>query len=588
MRTRKLITIIFSIVALAGCAMESPDGIDDVGVIPGGKADGSNYEPCELDGVVEHLNSGVSAADLYAAGLHRRASNNLAAARDGEDGVFGTEDDTLFSNIDEVDAVSWVGPVAIRQLVEMVPDACQTGGGDVDVEAIMSPQPRESSHIARVADLIDEVPDNGSIDIAMYSYRDANIGNRLEDAIARGVRVRFLFESANGDRREPEGSKSAALEDMGVEVRYVNKIMHHKFAILNGPRDDLANAATGVLVTGSANWSSSAATRYDENTLVVHGNAELNLRFQQEFNHLWDNGREFEWNETIEPIGHLEITDAMIAEVDEPNVDAAFTSANFEAYDNTRYGRTFRVIRGSNEVANRWVELIQNAQSSIRIASGHLRSRPISEALIAAQEANPELDIRVYLDGQEYLSAYSHDLQNDELDDCLAEATTDNQRSDCLDTGFLFGYQIHQAGIDTRFKYYAYRWDYSYAPQMHHKYMVIDDNILVTGSYNLSDNAEHNTMENITILQGAQFQNVIDQYIDNFDTMWVTGEEDGLYDGLMDEIANGTGDFPIVFESMALDWDQVTALKRLIRDECPQINSDDYRRNAAAHRYCDR
>lgn len=584
MRTRKIITTILSIVALAGCAMETPDGIDDVGVIPGGKADGSNYEPCELEGVVEHLNSGPSAEDLYEAGLHRRASNNIAAARDGEDGVFGTEDDALFADIEAVDDVSWVGPVAIRQLVAMVPDACQAG--EVDVDAIMSPQPRENSHTARVADLIDEVPDNGSIDIAMYSYSDSNIADRLEDAIARGVRVRFLFESANGDHRDPDGSKSARLEDMGVEVRYVNKIMHHKFAILNGPRDDLANAATGMLVTGSANWSSSAATRYDENTLFIRGNEELNLRYQQEFNHLWDNGREFVWNEDIETIGHVEITDDMIT--DDPNVDAVFTSANFEAYDNSRYGRTFRVIRGSDAVADRWVDLIMNARSSIRIASGHLRSRPISEALIAAHEANPELDIRVYLDAQEYLSEYSHDLQVAELDDCLAEATTETQTANCLDTGFLFGYALHEAGIDTRFKYYAYRWDYSYAEQMHHKYMIVDESILVTGSYNLSDNAEHNTMENIVILQGAEFQPVIDQYLANFDQIWVTGEAEGLYDSLMDEIANGTGDFPIVFDSMALDWDQVTALKRLIRDECPQINSEAYRRNAAAHRYCDR
>ena len=38
--------------------------------------------------------------------------------------------------------------------------------------------------------------------------------------------------------------------------------------------------------------------------------------------------------------------------------------------------------------------------------------------------------------------------------------------------------------------------------QMHHKYMVIDGDELWTGSFNLSDNAEHNTMENMLDFRG--------------------------------------------------------------------------------------
>lgn len=584
-RVVRLLAILLCLASpLAGCAVDSPDGIDDVGLVPGGKADGSDYSPCELDAVVAYLNGGPSEAELYESGLHRRASKNLAEAFAGPDGARGTDDDG-FADIAAVDAVSWVGPVAMRQLVEMVQDRCLAPAAP-SAEVIMSPQPYEQSHVATVEALIREVPDNGRIDIAMYSYSDANVGDALEDAVRRGVRVRFLFESANADRSSPEGSKSARLEEMGVEVRYVNKIMHHKFAILNGPRDDLALAETGVLVTGSGNWSNGAATRFDENTLVFRGNSELNLRYQREFNYLWDNGREFVWNEDLAPIGHLDITEDLI--VDDPDVDAIFTSTNFEAYENARYGPTFRSISGLNTVADRWVALIEGAQRSIRIASGHLRSRPIAEALIRAQQANPALDIRVYLDGQEYISEYTHDLQVQELDACLADASTETQTQGCLDRGFLFGYQIHAAGIDTRFKYYAYRWNYSYAPQMHHKYMIVDDEILITGSYNLSDNAEHNTMENDTILRGDAYREVIDAYIDNFDAIWLTGEEDGLFASLMDDVQNGTGDFPIVFDAMALDHDRVTALKRAIRDACPEVDSDAYRRNAAAHRYCDR
>jgi len=582
----RLALIVSLLAALSGCAMEpasSPDGMDEVGVVPGGKADGSDYSPCELNAVVDALNAGPTEAEVQAWGVHSRAAGNLVDRRDGADGIFGTEDDEPFEDIHAVDDVYYVGPVAIRQLVEANRSTCEAPEPGA-TEVIMSPQDYDESHLARMVELIDG--SERSIDIAMYSYRDGAVMDALERAVARGVTVRFIFQSAYDDRSSSSGGTSGRIEDLGIEVRYVNKIMHHKYAIFDGPRADLAYAQTATLASGSGNWSNSAATRYDENTLVIHGNAELNLRFQREFNHLWDNGRPFVWNEDIESIGHVEITDADI--VDDPTVDAVFTSANFRTYESSRYGPTFSRVRGRDEVSDRWVELIANAEHSIRIASGHLRSRPIAEALVAAHEANPDLDIRIYLDGQEYLSEYSHDLQLVELDECLVEAgDSDAQREDCIDRGFLFGYQMHAAGIATRFKYYAYRWDYTYADQMHHKYMVVDENILITGSYNLSSNAEHNTMENDIIVQGETYRDVIDAYIDNFDALWVTGEEDGLYDALMDEVVGATSDFPIVFESMALTWDQVTELKRAIRDACPQINSDDYRRNAGRHRYCD-
>ncbi|MFK7988121.1 MAG: phospholipase D-like domain-containing protein [Sandaracinaceae bacterium] len=587
MHSKRILGVLSLVLVLGGCAMEAPDGIDDVGVVPGGKADGSDYSTCELAAVPEWLNEGQDADTLREAGIHSRAANNLVSHRDGADGAFGTADDDLFDDIAEVDGVSWVGPVAIRQLVASIADRCVTvEPPSGDVEVIMSPNDYDDSHVARIRELIDGA--DSSIDIAMYSFRDSSISAALERAVDRGVSIRFLFEKANSDRSDMNGGASGAIEDMGIEVRYINKINHHKFAIIDGARTSLDAADTGILVSGSGNWSNGAATRFDENTVILHGNRELNLRYQREFNHLWDNSRPFTWNETIAPVEAIAIEESDIA--DDPSVDALFTSANFTVRDSSRYGRTFSVERGLNTVADRWVELISNAQSSIRIASGHLRSRPIAEAIVAAQAANPDLDVRVYLDGQEYISTWVHDEQLSDLDVCLEEAgDSEARQQDCTDRGFLFSYTLHQAGVPVRFKYYSYRWNYSYADQMHHKYMIIDENIVVTGSYNLSDNAEHNTMENIMIFEGDSHRATIDAFIDNFDALWVTGEADGLYGDLMDEIENG-GDtsFPIVFTPMAIDWDQVTALKGAIRDNCPEINSTEFRSNPAAHRYCDR
>ena len=110
---------------------------------------------------------------------------------------------------------------------------------------------------------------------------------------------------------------------------------------------------------------------------------------------------------------------------------------------------------------------------------------------------------------------------------CLAAAgTSETKKRDCMDNDFLFGYQVGQAGIDVRYKYYAYRWDFTYAPQMHHKFMAVDGKTLYSGSYNLSDNAEHGTFENMMVLKGAEHAALIQAFEANFESIWKTGRDE--------------------------------------------------------------
>ncbi|HJL21063.1 MAG TPA: phospholipase D-like domain-containing protein, partial [Polyangiaceae bacterium LLY-WYZ-15_(1-7)] len=216
----------------------------------------------------------------------------------------------------------------------------------------------------------------------------------------------------------------------------------------------------------------------------------------------------------------------------------------------------------------------------------HLRSRPIAEALLRKLETDPDVEIRVYLDAQEFLSAWTHERQVDEREACLEEAAGSEARTmDCLDYGFLYAFELADAGVDVRFKHYSYRWHYSYAAQMHHKYLVVDD-ALVTGSYNLSANAEFETLENVVVLRGATYAGVVQRFVDNFDALWETGRAEGLYDALLADVREGEDAFPIVFDAMALTWDEVDALKRAMRDACPEIDSEDFRRHPERHYRC--
>ncbi|MFO0635476.1 MAG: phospholipase D-like domain-containing protein [Nannocystaceae bacterium] len=584
----KLLFVAWTLIAGACSSTADVAGDPENGSFGGGKADGGiDPDSAEARAVLALVNDPeIDVAILDDdAGLNAKAARNIIAHRDGADAMVGTADDDRFDDLAELDAVPFVGQSAFNALLEYATEHGyleQVGNASTDV--IFSPQTVEHSHNARVAELIGQA--QHSIDIAMYSFSDAGISNALAAAAARGVHIRFVFETASEDRKLAgqalANSKSGRLETAGVDVRWVNKIMHHKFMIVDGPRDDEAAATTAMLVTGSANWSGGAATRYDENTLFLRGQRELNLRMQREFDLLWEHSRELAANPAITTEhSTLQITDAMIG--DDASVDAFFTSSNFRIQG----GDTF-VTEGRNTIADQWVAAIEGATESIHIASGHLRSRPVSEALMRKAADHPEVEIRVYLDGQEYISAATHDAQVDDLEECLAAAGDSASKiRDCNDSGFLFGFIVGNSGIDVRYKYYAYRWSAVYATQMHHKYMVIDGDELFTGSYNLSDNAEHNTFENMLHFSGPQYAELVAQFETNFATMWETGRaDDGLANFRQQVASLPTAQIPIVFPSLALTWQEVTDLKDLLRTECPVINNNDFRVHPESHLFC--
>jgi phosphatidylserine/phosphatidylglycerophosphate/cardiolipin synthase-like enzyme len=125
-----------------------------------------------------------------------------------------------------------------------------------------------------------------TVDIAMYSVSTGNgapIFCALRDVGARGtVRLRMLFNKAKTGTTNKQ--KSLALEAIGVDVRYVTRTLHEKFAIIDG----------AVLLNGSANWSTSADTKYSENTQRLTGPPQLIRDFEGEFQRLHAISRDFD------------------------------------------------------------------------------------------------------------------------------------------------------------------------------------------------------------------------------------------------------------------------------------------------------
>jgi len=113
------------------------------------------------------------------------------------------------------------------------------------------------------------------VDICVFTITDNRISRAIEQAHRRGARVRILTDD---DKSGDLGSDIARLSAKGIPVGVDDSDdhMHHKFAIF----DD------ATLLTGSYNWTRSAAEHNHEN-FIVTGEPALVASFGEEFSRLW-------------------------------------------------------------------------------------------------------------------------------------------------------------------------------------------------------------------------------------------------------------------------------------------------------------
>lgn len=108
--------LLVSVLVGCGPVYLSPSGGDGdlARIVPTGSPEGV--------GLVAFLNDASTTLAVLddAVPLDARAAKNLVAHRDGSDGRLGTGDDDLYGSVEEVDAVSWVGPSALDALLAYV------------------------------------------------------------------------------------------------------------------------------------------------------------------------------------------------------------------------------------------------------------------------------------------------------------------------------------------------------------------------------------------------------------------------------------------------------------------------------------
>lgn len=110
----------------------------------------------------------------------------------------------------------------------------------------------------------------------MYSFTSEGLADSLIEAYNRGLDVRVLLEK---QQASSEYSVLDKLESAGIDVRLDSNpsLMHHKFAVID----------SGMVVTGSMNWTQNGVLNNNENVVVIHS-PELNGFFSEEFEKLWN------------------------------------------------------------------------------------------------------------------------------------------------------------------------------------------------------------------------------------------------------------------------------------------------------------
>lgn len=123
-----------------------------------------------------------------------------------------------------------------------------------------------------------------TLDVAIYSFDNANISNistAINNAYARGVRVRVI---------EDGGNANAGISQLNAGIKVLSSptsasygIMHNKFVVVDANSSD---PNIPVLWTGSTNWTDNQINT-DANNVIIFQDQTLAKTYTLEFNEMW-------------------------------------------------------------------------------------------------------------------------------------------------------------------------------------------------------------------------------------------------------------------------------------------------------------
>jgi phosphatidylserine/phosphatidylglycerophosphate/cardiolipin synthase-like enzyme len=321
-------------------------------------------------------------------------------------------------------------------------------------------QPLEIAH--QIAEFLGAA--RRSLDLAQYDLHlgpetAAVVGGAIREAAARGVAIRIAY---NLDHRlpipvppppEPDAELIASFGAPSKAIAGDPDLMHHKYVVRDGES----------VWTGSTNWTDDSWS-HQENVIVTIASPEVAAAFTKDFEQLWTAG-------TVEETGRVHPSAIEVAGVE---VRAWFTPS---------YGEDL-----SHRIAN----AIGRSRRRVRICSPVLTAAPVI-ATLAQRVSEGKLDVAGCLDATQ-LNGVFHDWHRDRnaawkipILERVLEAPFSGKRSNPYELPGVHNF-------------------------MHAKVTVADD-VVFTGSFNLSRRGEKNA-ENVVEIHDAALAERLAAFVD--------------------------------------------------------------------------
>jgi len=331
-----------------------------------------------------------------------------------------------------------------------------------------------------------------SLDIALYDCRldDATVASvaaALRDRLDAGVRIRLVYDAGDRKPQGPEGIDTIGADpaehdthervaELGLPGDVLRScrgqgLMHHKYIVRDGE----------YVWTGSMNWSHDSMERM-ENTLLTLGSRELARYFAQDFEQLY-------------ATGEIGTSGAFRTEPKTLRLHGSQTQVDVD------------FSPGQGQHINEWVaRRVGDARRRVVLCSMLFTSSKLLNALLEQLERG-QVEMWGVIDETQMAGVLHQWRDNpqlawkiDAVNQIVSEAKLIGKRS------------------------------VPYSPGQRHNFMhckmVIADDTVVTGSYNLSHNAQGNA-ENMLSITNAAFAREAIAYVGLLRRRYVDGEDRG-------------------------------------------------------------
>jgi phosphatidylserine/phosphatidylglycerophosphate/cardiolipin synthase-like enzyme len=319
-----------------------------------------------------------------------------------------------------------------------------------------------------------------SIDVAIYSINYPKLVELLEMKHREGVEVRVIVPYSN------YAQHFGVFFNSEFEIKTLGKdddnFMHHKFLIADNEK----------IISGSANFTN-IQFKYDPGYILETSDSEIVHSFREEFEMLWQGrfGYRKLFNKEYTPL-------AMSSE---------YQNGFFELWMSPGYRM--------NSVKYRKLDLIEQAQSSIKILGWRINDTKILSAL--NKKIKDGVEVEVLADDYYFYS--EHSIVDNLLDIQRKSDFPINIHSDSfLNLVFEFGLLPIDETLDDDFNSF-----------LHQHAMIIDDEILISGTNNWGFNGFYANDENVFV---TDIKSLVSDFSD-------------YYNGLKLKIAGTTIDYSI-------------------------------------------